>query len=76
MRPIEHIRREVFKMTQAAFAEVAGVRQPTVSRWEGGEFEPNRNELERIRDAAIQRGIEWKDDWFFEVPAQESERAQ
>jgi transcriptional regulator with XRE-family HTH domain len=69
MKPVEHIRKSVFGLSQEAFAEVAGVSQPTVSRWETGEFEPNRDELQRIRDAARGRGIEWDDRWFCEAPA-------
>jgi transcriptional regulator with XRE-family HTH domain len=68
-RPIEHIRRHVFQLSQAAFAEIAGVTQPTVSRWEAGEWEPNRDDLERIRQAAIESGKPWSDAWFFETPA-------
>lgn len=72
MRPIAHIRQNIFKLPQSEFAEIAGVKQPTVSRWENGEFEPNRDELGRIRDAARERGFVWNDAWFFDVP----ERAQ
>lgn len=72
MLPIAHIRSQVFKLSQAAFAEVAGVKQPTVSRWERGEFEPNRDDLERIRRAALDRGLPWDDSWFFEVPGRVS----
>lgn len=68
MLPMAHIRQNVFQLSQTAFAEIAGVKQPTVSRWENGEFEPNRDELERIRAAAIQSGKEWSDAWFFEAP--------
>lgn len=68
MQPITHIRTKVFGLPQKAFAEVAGVSQPTVSRWEAGEFEPNRNELDRIRTAAMERGLNWDDRLFFEVP--------
>jgi len=70
MNPIRHIRLTVFKMIQADFAEFAGVTQATVSRWENGEFEPNRDDMERIRRAAIDRGKPWDDRWFFEVPEQ------
>lgn len=68
MHPIERIRREVFEMTQASFAEVAGVTQATVSRWERGEFEPSRDELSRIRDEARRKRLKWRDAWFFERP--------
>lgn len=72
MRPVEHIRKSVFRLSQHAFAEVAGVSQATVSRWENGEFEPNRDELQRIRDAARDNGITWDDRWFFESPPVEA----
>lgn len=71
MLSIEHIRCNVFHMTQAAFAEVAGVSQATVSRWEAGEWEPNRDDLARIRDAALTKGMDWSDAWFFEIPPSE-----
>lgn len=71
MNVIKHIRARVFDdITQAAFAEVAGVTQATVSRWENGEFEPNRDDLDRIRRAAMEQGKTWEDRWFFEVPEQ------
>lgn len=69
MQPITHIRKNVFGLTQAAFAEVAGTTQATVSRWENGEFEPNRDDLERIRSAALDRDLPWDDRLFFEAPA-------
>lgn len=73
MSTIARIRNEVFKVNQAAFAEIAGVTQPTVSRWEHGYWEPSREELERIRSEAMNRGLEWDDSWLFDgppVPAQ------
>jgi hypothetical protein len=74
MLPMAHIRQNIFGLSQSAFAEIAGVRQPTVSRWENGEFEPNRDELQRIREAAQNRGLPWNDSWFFDQP--ESQEAQ
>lgn len=68
MLPMAHIRQNVFGLSQSAFAEIAGVKQPTVSRWEAGEFEPNRDELARIRAAALESGKPWDDAWFFAVP--------
>lgn len=68
MRPIAHIRQSVFSMSQAAFGELAGATQATVSRWEKGELEPDREQLNRIRAAAAERGVPWEDSWFFEIP--------
>jgi transcriptional regulator with XRE-family HTH domain len=65
--PISHIRSEVFRLTQQEFADLAGSTQATVSRWEKGELSPTAGHLSRIREAAIAKGIEWNDLWFFEV---------
>lgn len=67
MKPITNIRTNIFRVSQSAFADLAGVSQATVSRWESGKWEPNRNELDRIRHAAQEREIEWDDRFFFEV---------
>lgn len=67
MTPIARIRQEVFKVPQAAFADIAGTTQPTVSRWENGELAPGAIEMGRIREAAREQGLQWDDRWFFEV---------
>lgn len=67
--PIAYIRHKVFDgMSQTAFAVVAGATQATVSRWENLELEPDREQMARIREAARERGAEWDDRLFFEVP--------
>lgn len=66
---IRHIRKDLFGATQAEFGEIAGVTQATVSRWEDGILAPDLTELDRIRSAAIERGIRWNDRLFFEAPA-------
>ncbi|TIN80733.1 helix-turn-helix transcriptional regulator [Mesorhizobium sp.] len=71
MSAIRHIRREVFKVTQAEFAVLAGVTQASVSRWEAGGA-PSLDEMQAIRKAAADRAIAWNDAWFFEAPAQEN----
>ncbi|MER8827200.1 helix-turn-helix domain-containing protein [Mesorhizobium sp. M0938] len=71
MSAIRHIRREVFKVTQAEFAVLAGVTQASVSRWEAGGA-PSLDEMQAIRKAAADREIAWNDAWFFEAPAQEN----
>ena len=68
MRPIAHIRQEVLKVPQTALADIAHTTQATVSRWETGELEPDREQMDLIRQAALERGIEWNDRWFFETP--------
>ena len=68
MTAIRRIRLDVFQVSQAELAQIAGVRQATVSRWERGELEPSLSALERIREAAIARGLDWHDRWLFEAP--------
>jgi transcriptional regulator with XRE-family HTH domain len=51
MNPLKRLRTEVLGINQAAMAEVAGVTQATVSRWENGEGEPSLSELLRIQQA-------------------------
>lgn len=68
MKPIEYIRQKKFRVSQAAFAAFAGVSQPTVSRWESGDLEPSREELDRIRSKASELGMAWEDCWFFDDP--------
>jgi len=75
MRPIEHIRKEIFRVSQALFGEIAGTTQASVSRWEAGEQEPGLEEMARIRCSATERGIRWDDRWFFELPEIEPRRA-
>jgi transcriptional regulator with XRE-family HTH domain len=69
MSAIRRIRREVFNVTQAEFAALAGVTQASVSRWETGTA-PSLDDMQAIRMAAAARGIDWNDAWFFEAPAQ------
>ncbi len=66
--PMLHIRKNVLGMTQVQLAALTGAQQGTVSRWERGQLEPSRDQLERIREEARNRGVEWDDSWFFERP--------
>ena len=65
MNAIKSIRTTVFGVTQVEFAVIAGVKQSTVSRWENG-VAPTLDEMRTIRQAALDRAIEWKDEWFFD----------
>lgn len=69
MNAIRYIRKNVFGVTQHEFAEIAGVQQASVSRWENGGA-PTLEEMARIRDAAANRKLKrkWRDDLFFTVP--------
>ena len=70
MNAVEHIRKRIFKLKQAPFAAVAGVSQPTVSRWEQDDLpgsQPTRAEMDRIRSAALEQGLAWDDSWFFQT---------
>ena len=71
MNAIQYIRTKVFDLSQAAFAaDVAKVSQPTVSRWEAdGQpgSQPDREDMKRIREEAIARGLPWSDAWFFQT---------
>jgi len=73
MNAILHIRKNVFHLKQREFAEVVGVRQSTVSRWERGESFPSLNEMAMIRAAARESGRRWQDRWFFDPPTPKRE---
>lgn len=66
MSQMLHIRKQVLGLSQAAMAALTGVTQATVSRWENGELEPDREQMDRIRTEAQTRGLQWDDAWFFD----------
>jgi transcriptional regulator with XRE-family HTH domain len=71
MSTLRFIRQKVFGLTQSEFAEVAGVTQASVSRWENG-VSPSHREMQAIRESASARGLNWNDKWFFESPVSNS----
>lgn len=71
MNALKHIRKNVLRVRQKEFACLIGVAQSTVSRWENGEPTPSLSEMAAIRNLAKERGISWRDSWFFEDPAVE-----
>lgn len=65
--------RDRFGVSQVEMAEIAGVSQATVSRWESGIFEPNRNELSLIRAEAMRREMDWDDSLMFaDAPSEQA----
>lgn len=62
---MKRIRCVIFRVTQIEMATIAGVEQPTVSRWEKGTNEPSLTNIESIRAEAIRRGLPWNDEFFF-----------
>lgn len=75
MGQMHHIRKQLFRLTQAEMAALAGVSQATVSRWENGELEPGRDDLAKIRQEAIRRGLQWDDALFFDAAPSSNEAA-
>ncbi len=59
------IRRNIFEVSQAEMATIAGTSQATVSRWEAGQLYPSLPQMEAIRSEASRRGLPWDDGWFF-----------
>lgn len=75
MNNLKLIRTHVFRVaSQSDFAAEIDVSQSTVSRWENGAA-PSLDEMKKIRAAAVRRGLEWDDKWFFE-PAPNAEAAE
>ncbi|MFZ4807511.1 MAG: hypothetical protein ACOYLQ_09660 [Hyphomicrobiaceae bacterium] len=68
LTPASFIRKHVFGFrTQQEFADALGYEQATVSRFENGH--PFSAEAQRrIRCFAQSRGVNWDNNWFFEVP--------
>lgn len=64
MCTLKLIRTKVFKVTQAEMAEIAGVTQATVSRWENG-VSPSLEDVRAIRRAAMDRALPWDDALIF-----------
>lgn len=52
--------RQSMDLSQAKFAELVGVSQPTVSRWETGEDEPDKASLKKLAALAEQTPAEFQ----------------
>lgn len=75
MENLRRIRKQLFRVSQVEFAEIAGVTQATVSRWETGILAPGLVELDRIRSAAKARRIKLRAEDFFAEPSAEGAAA-
>jgi DNA-binding transcriptional regulator YiaG len=73
--PMKLIRKTILDISQEQMAEITNASQATVSRWETGELEPDRKQMDLIRAAALARDIPWKDEYFFNAAAIPQERA-
>lgn len=65
--PMFLIRKHIFGIRQDEMAAITGASQATVSRWESGELEPDRRQMDAIRAEAAGRRLKWRDDWFFDA---------
>ncbi len=65
MNRMKHIRTNVFEVSQSRFARIVAVNQSTVCRWETGELEPDRFDLQNIKDYARVKNIPFSVEWFF-----------
>ena len=65
-----YIRECVFRInTQSEFARLLAYTQATISRIESGDIDIGPEFQRRVRRLASERGIEWSDSLFFEVPS-------
>lgn len=74
--PIRFVRREVFRVNQEELARIGGVSRSRVSRYESGADSPSFAFLERLREEALRRGLEFSGDWFFQAPASQAPSSQ
>ena len=72
MNKIRHIRTRL-GLSQLDLAEITGVSQATVSRWDSGELQPRLEDLTRIREFALTNGLDWRDAMLFEPVTQQTE---
>lgn len=75
MENLRRIRKQLFRVSQVEFAEIAGVTQATVSRWESGILAPGLVELDRIRAAAKSRRLKLRAEEFFSEAPEEGAAA-
>lgn len=64
MSRLRYIRENVLDMTQEELAVALGISQPSVSALE--RTDRFHHHMPRIRDLAIERGVDWQDALFFD----------
>lgn len=69
MARLRHIRQNVFGMNQADFAGMLGISQSAICMLELRDALPEKHQR-TIRAEAASRGLQWRDEWFFETPAE------
>lgn len=74
MKPIKFIRKHIFKLTQAEFGLMLGIKQSVVSDMEKSGIVTMGHQI-TIREEAARRGMQWSDSWFFEMPEDFEEAA-
>ena len=74
MSTMKHVRTVVLGLSQTEFAEVTGVNQATVSRWDQDKAFPDLKAMRKIREFAKSRDIPWDDSVFFDAPGVQQER--
>lgn len=74
MSRLRYIRQNVLRLTQEELAKALNISQPSVSALES--TDKFFHHMPRIREIALERGIEWSDALFFDpLPEAESEVA-
>ena len=74
MTPFNHIRENIFKLSQAEMSVELGVSQPTISRLENDKVVLSADIMHRVRRLAAEKRVRWNDSLFFEVPADKPRR--
>lgn len=70
--PAKFIRTKIFDIpSQAAFAELLGLTQSAIARWETGARGISAKHKDAILALATKRGVDFQYSYFFEVPESE-----
>lgn len=67
MTPLKNIRENVLGVSQQQLSVISGASQPVISRIERGSGSLTGDQMQRIREHAIENKKPWDDRLFFEV---------